>query len=336
MRFAERLTAAWYRPHLTPLTAALWPLSLVFRATVATRRFLYRVGVLASSRVRAPVIVVGSIVVGGTGKTPLARALAVALALERWHPGLVARGYGGTERGARAVRQGDDPSIVGDESLLLAAEGFPVWIGRSRVAASRALLAAHSDCDVVIADDGLQHYALQRDFEIAVIDGERGLGNGAMLPAGPLREPQRRLGDVDAVVRLLAPDAASAQAGEIALRYEPLPWVNLVRPDAVPDLDAWRRGSVHALAGIGDPERFFASVRRLGLDPVCHAFPDHHRYRAEEVRFTDAAAILMTEKDAVKCAAFADARFWYLPIRACIDPALIARLTTTLRGPQAA
>jgi tetraacyldisaccharide 4'-kinase len=339
MRFSERLTAAWYRPRLTPLTAALWPLALPFRAGMALRRWLYRAGLLRASALRAPVIVVGGLVVGGTGKTPLVRALAAALAREGFHPGLVARGYSGSNVAPRAVAPGDDPAVVGDESLLLAADGFPVWIGHDRAAAARALLDAHPGCDVLIGDDGLQHYALRRDFEIAVIDVERGFGNGRLLPAGPLREPLARLRDVDAVVRRVADDASAAATSDgrqSVMRYEALPWRNLARPDAIPDLDAWRRGSIHALAGIGDPARFFALLRRLGLDPVCHRFPDHHRYARSDVEFPDATAILMTEKDAVKCSRFADARFWSLPIVARIDPALVARVTRTIRGRQAA
>ena len=336
MALSERLIAAWYRPRLTPLTLALWPLSLAFSAVVALRRLLYRLGVVPSASVRAPVIVVGSIVVGGTGKTPLSRALARALADAGWRPGLVARGYGGSNTAPRAVRAADDASVVGDESLLLAADGWPVFIGRDRVAATRALLAAHGECDVIVADDGLQHYALRRDCEIAVIDGARGLGNGCMLPAGPLREPSTRLDGVDEVVRLVADEGASAAEAESTMRYEPLAWRNLVHAEAAANPEAWRKGTLHAVAGIGDPARFFALLRRLGLAPVCHAFPDHHRYTREELHFPDATAVLMTEKDAVKCARFADARFWYLPIRASIDPALVARVTRKIRGRQAA
>ena len=338
MAFRDRLIAAWYRPGLSPLTAALWPLSVLFRCAVAARRLAYRLGALRAAAVGVPVIVVGSIVVGGTGKTPLVRALAAALRERGLRPGLVARGYGGTNTAPRAVAAGDDADEVGDEPLLLA-DGFPVWIGRDRVAAARALLSAHPECDVVIADDGLQHYALERGFEIAVIDAARGLGNGCLLPAGPLREPRRRLDAVDAVVVLAADGATPPPAygdRQSLMRYEPLQWRNLARPDATADPSAWRRAAVQAVAGIGDPARFFALLRRLGLDPVCHAFPDHHRYTAEELSFPGAVAVLMTEKDAVKCARFADARFWYLPIAARIDPALIERVTRTIRGPQAA
>jgi tetraacyldisaccharide 4'-kinase len=336
---SDRLVAAWYEPRLTPLTAALFPLSLLFRAAVAFRRFAYRARLLRSAALRVPVIVVGSVVAGGTGKTPLTRALATALAQAGWRPGIVSRGYGGSNTGPRAVRPGDDPAVVGDEPLLLVADALPVWIGRDRVAAARSLLAAHRDRDVVLADDGLQHYALRRDFEIAVIDEARGFGNACMLPAGPLREPRTRLERVDAVVRLVAGPAPPESRGngrETAMTYEPLPWRNVARPDAIANPDAWRTSTIHAVAGIGDPERFFELLRRLGFDPICHAFPDHHRYTRADLVFQDAAAVLMTEKDAVKCTAFADPRWWYLPIRARIDPALVARVERTIRGLQAA
>jgi tetraacyldisaccharide 4'-kinase len=332
--FSDHLIADWYRSRLTPLTAALLPLSLVFSGAVAARRFLYRSGILSSVSMRVPVVVVGSIVAGGTGKTPLARALAAALREAGRHPGFVARGYGGSNVSPRAVAATDDPAVVGDESLLLAADRFPVWIGHDRVAAAHALLGAHPSCDVVIADDGLQHYALARAFEIAVVDDARGLGNGRLLPAGPLREPPSRLESVDAVVRLLTDDGASSSGS--MMFYEPLAWRNLVRADAAADPAAWRKGSLHAVAGIGNPSRFFALLRSFGLDPVCHAFPDHHGYTRDELAFPGATAILMTEKDAVKCSRFADERFWYLPIRARIDPNLIAHVARKLRGPQAA
>jgi tetraacyldisaccharide 4'-kinase len=212
-------------------------------------------------------------------------------------------------------------------------------VAHDRVAAARALLAAHRECNVVIADDGLQHYALGRDFEIAVLDAARGFGNGRMLPAGPLREPRGRLDRTDAIVWLVSGEGAAPPGGrdrESLMRYEALPWRNVARPDATAQPSAWRDGPVHAVAGIGDPARFFALLRRLGLDPVCHAFPDHHRYVPEELRFPEAVAVLMTEKDAVKCRGFADARFWYLPIAARIDLALIERVTRTIHGPQAA
>jgi tetraacyldisaccharide 4'-kinase len=336
--FSDRLVAAWYAPRLTPLTAALLPLSLLFGAVAAIRRGVYQAGIAQRASLPVPVIVVGSILAGGVGKTPLTRALAAALARAAWRPGIVSRGYGGSNVVPRVVSPGDDPAEVGDEPLLLAADAFPVWIGRDRVAAARALLAAHPECDVILADDGLQHYALRRDFEIAVIDDARGFGNGRMLPAGPLREPVSRLDRVDALVRLTTGEAlppASDAGRETAMTYEPLPWRNLTQAEAIADAAAWRAGVLHAVAGIGNPARFFALVRRIGLDPVCHPFPDHYRYARADLAFPDATAILMTEKDAVKCAGFADTRCWYLPVRARIDPALVARMERTIRGRQA-
>ena len=338
MSLADRFVAAWYAPTLTPLAAALLPFSLVFRAAVALRRWAYRAGLLPSSALPTPVVVVGGIVVGGSGKTPLTAALAQALAAHGWRPGIVSRGHGGDQLEARAVAIGDDPARVGDEPPLLAATGFPVWIGRDRVAAARSLLSAHPECNVLLSDDGLQHYALRRSFEIAAIDGWRGLGNGHLLPAGPLREPHTRLKEVDAVVTLVATrsEASRGDGRETQMSHETLPWRNLVDAHASPDMTRWRAGVVHAVAGVANPQRFFDLLRGIGLDPVCHAFPDHHRYSRADIEFTGAVAVLMTEKDAVKCAAFADARCWCLPIRTRIDPTLVERIERTLHGRQTA
>ena len=340
---ADRLTAAWYAPRPTPVAIVLWPLSLVFRAVVALRRSLYRAGVMKRHRVGVPVVVVGNITAGGSGKTPLALALADALAARGCRPGFVSRGYGGSAAAARAVAFGDDPRVTGDEPLLLAESGVPTWIGRRRFEAARGLLAAHPDVDVVIADDGLQHYALVRDCEIAVIDAARGLGNGWMIPAGPLREPASRLASVDAIVRLVSDDAAASASNagaaavlDTSMRLEPLPWRNLRDPALRADPARWPRGRVHAIAGIGRPERFFAQLRALGIDAVCHPFPDHHAFAPGDLQFENAAAIVMTEKDAVKCAAFADDRCWCLPVRAVIEPALVERVLARLHGRQAA
>ncbi len=207
MTFAQRLVATWYAPRVTALAAALWPLSILYRMLVAVRRTLFRAGILRSQRLPVPVIVVGNINVGGVGKTPLTCALAEQLALRGRNPGIVSRGYGGSNVAPRAVVRGDDPSVVGDEPPLYAEAGLPVWIGHDRVEAARGMIRNHPACDVIVADDGLQHYALARAMEIAVVDASREFGNGLMLPAGPLREPVSRLRSVDAVVRLVARDA---------------------------------------------------------------------------------------------------------------------------------
>jgi tetraacyldisaccharide 4'-kinase len=343
-RIADRLAAAWYAPRPTFIAILLWPLALVFGAIVATRRALYSAGILRSEVIGVPVVVIGNLTAGGSGKTPLALALAEALAVHGRRPGFVSRGYGGSATSARPVARDDDPRVVGDEPLLLAASGFPVWIGRRRVEAARNLVAAHPDVDVVIADDGLQHYALARDCEIVAIDAARSFGNGLLLPAGPLREPESRLAGVDAIVRLVTDTKTVAGAGttptatacESMMRLEPLAWRNLRTPGIHADPSRWPRDAVHAIAGIGHPERFFAQVRGLGIDAMAHPFPDHHAFTPADLAFPGAAAILMTEKDAVKCAVFADDRCWCLPVRARIDPALVERVLARLHGRQAA
>lgn len=324
---------------MTLLAAVLWPLSLVFRQAVAVRRWLYRVGALPSKQLPVPVVVVGNITVGGAGKTPLVLALAEALTARGWHPGIVSRGYGGSAREARAVKIGDDPAVVGDEPLLYAAAGYPIWIGADRAAAGRGVINAHAACDVLLSDDGLQHYRLARTVEIAVVDAARGFGNGLMLPAGPLREPVARLSDVDAVVRLVASDApppASANGRETAMTHGPQPWRNVRDDGRVADPDAWREREVHAVAGIGHPQRFFAMVQSLGIAAIEHAFPDHHRFTPGDLAFPGAAAVLMTQKDAVKCVGIADDRCWYLPLKATIDPALVTLVENKIRGSQTA
>jgi len=336
---ADRVVAAWYTPRVTPLAALLWPFSLLFRGAVAFRRFLFRAGVLRAQRVRAPVVVVGNVSVGGTGKTPLACALAAALAQRGFHPGIVSRGHGGSAAAARAVMADDDPAVVGDEPLIFSAAGFPVWIGRDRVAAARGLLDSVPSCDVVISDDGLQHYRLARDVEIVAVDAARGFGNGFMLPAGPLREPASRLDEVDAIVRLVAHRSAHTGARDgrdTEVTHAPQPWRNVAAGARVADPAEWHGREVHAVAGIAHPERFFALVRAQGIAAVEHPLPDHHAYRAADLAFPAAAAILMTQKDAVKCAGLADERCWYLPVSATLDPALVALVENKIRGSETA
>jgi tetraacyldisaccharide 4'-kinase len=339
MTVAERLAQAWYAPRQTAVTALLTPVALGFGALASLRRGLDRRGVLKVQKLPVPVVVIGNVTAGGAGKTPLALALAQALFERGRRPGIVSRGYGGSNVAARAVDPGDDPRIVGDEPLLYARVGLPVWIGHRRVDVARALLAAHANVDVVIADDGLQHYALDRAVEIVVVDVARGFGNGWLLPAGPLREPASRMRAADAIVRLVPRVAASPQGGDghaTQMWLDPLRWRNLARADAVADPRDWTRSSAHAIAGIGNPERFFAQLRSLGIDAVCHAFPDHHAFTPADLAFPLARAILMTEKDAVKCAAFADERFWCLPVRAHIDSALVQLVLARLNGFEAA
>ncbi len=339
MSLAARVAAAWYEPRPTLAAWLLFPLSLVFRGVAALRRALYRRGLLHSTRLRVPVVVVGNVTAGGAGKTPLVIALARALRERGFHPGIVSRGYGGRSTTPRPVAQGDDPRIVGDEPPIIAAAGFPVWIARERAKAGLGLLAANPACDVILCDDGLQHYALARDVEIAVVDASRGLGNGLTLPAGPLREPESRLDEVDAVVRLVSGDVPRIFGDDgtgTFMTHEAMPWRNLRDPSRVADPATWRGAGVHAVAGIGHPRRFFAMLRAQGIVATEHAFDDHHAFTREDLAFDGATAILMTQKDAVKCEAFADDRYWYLPVQAIVDPAMVALVERKIRGSQTA
>lgn len=311
----------WYR--ITPLHLLLYPVSLIFRLLAALRRALYRAGLLRSSRLPVPVIVVGNISVGGTGKTPLTLALAQQLIEHGMHPLIASRGHGGDAEQPRAVTTDSDARNVGDEPLLMARRQLcPVWVGKDRAAAAQAGLNANPQCDVVLCDDGLQHYRLQRDAEIAVIDGARRFGNGLLLPAGPLREPVKRLDMVDAVVV----NGGEAAASEYAMNLDGAQFYNLLDPARIATAAHFHVLHNHAVAGIGNPQRYFRHLESLGIAFTPHPFPDHHPYRPEDLAFADCDAILLTEKDAVKCAAFADERYWVLRVDARIDPALTAHI----------
>jgi tetraacyldisaccharide 4'-kinase len=324
MPIADASSPGWQRhwERITPLTVLLYPPSLAYRAAVAARRLAYARGVLRIERLPVPVLVVGNISVGGTGKTPLVLWLASLLAAHGRHAGIVSRGYGGRAREPQPVAADSGAERVGDEPLLLAQRsGCPVWVGIDRAATARALLRAHPHCDVILSDDGLQHYRLGRDLELAVIDGARGLGNGLMLPAGPLREPAHRLAAVDAIVLNGRGGAALRARRSFRMELCGQRFLNLASDAAVgPGHFAGKR--VHALAGIGNPRRFFEHLTTLGLRFEAHAFPDHHRYRAADLAFADADAIVMTEKDAVKCAAFASGTCWALRVDAVPEPGL--------------
>ena len=301
---------------------------------------------LPVASVPVPVIVVGNLNLGGSGKTPLVLWIVEYLRANGWRPAIVSRGHGGriaAQGGAPTeVNEASGAAQVGDEPLLLARRArCPVWVGADRAAACRALLVQHPECDVLVLDDGLQHYALARDLEIAVVDA-RGFGNGRLFPAGPLREPVSRLASVDAVVRNGA--TAPALQAAYAMRVEGGEFVNLATGAKATTPEALGSRRVHAVAGIGDPSRFFAHLEALGLEVVPHAFADHHPYVASDLAFGDRLPVVMTEKDAVKCNAFAEPHCWMLPVRAELDPAfgpmleekLRAILQGNRRGPEAA
>jgi tetraacyldisaccharide 4'-kinase len=323
------LESAWYRQR-PPLL--LRPFAWLYGALIAVRRWAYRAGVARSGGAGVPVLVVGNISVGGTGKTPLVLWLVEQLQLMGWRAGIVSRGYGAARRSRvpLLVSGQADARIVGDESLLLARRAdCPVCICTDRLAAARHL--AERGCQVIVADDGLQHLALRRDLQIAVIDGARMFGNGALLPAGPLREPAWRLAQMDAVICNGPPRDPTAH-GEIHITMHLRPQQFLRLTDAAATSPGqWRGQAVHAVAGIGHPARFFATLRELGLKPLEHAFADHHAYRAADLAFDDALPIVMTEKDAVKCAAFATDRMWCLRVNVQFEQDDAARLLDLLR-----
>ena len=332
----------------------LLPLTLIFMLVVAWRRLLYRHRLLPVWRAPVPVIVVGNITVGGAGKTPLVMEIVEKLLACGWTPGVVARGYGRVPpREADplgVVRVYPDiatPEHFGDEPVMVARRSrVPVYISVDRPAAARALLAAHREVDMLVSDDGLQHYALGRDVEIAVVDGERRFGNGLLLPSGPLREPVSRLGGVDAVV--VNGGAAQERFGppQFAMRLGLERFAGLVgNPELSPaEFALMARGrSVVAIAGIGRPERFFEQLAGLGVRARTLAFPDHHAYQPRDLKLAGADLIVMTEKDAVKCAAFADARMWMMRVQAILPPEFDEFLFTHLHaartkahGPKAA
>jgi tetraacyldisaccharide 4'-kinase len=312
-----RLQNHWYR--VSRLHLILYPVSLVFRALVALRRELYLSSFLPSQQLLLPVIVIGNITVGGTGKTPLTLALAQQLIERGWHPLIISRGYGRTASRPQAASPSSTAAQVGDEPLLMARRDIcPVWVGADRVATAQAALQACPQCNIVLCDDGLQHYRLQRDVEIAVIDGMRRFGNGYMLPAGPLREPVSRLHTVDAIVV----NGGETAANEYAMSLRGEIFYNLLDPLQTAAAADFGKPNIHAVAGIGNPQRFFRQLEELGIAFTPHAFPDHHAYQAPDLSFAECDAILLTEKDAVKCGEFADARYWVLRVDARIDPAL--------------
>ena len=304
----------------------LWPLSLVFRFAVALRRVLYKVRLLKSEHPGIPVVVVGNVTVGGSGKTPLVIWIAEHLKKKGWTPGIVSRGYGAKIESPRAATIADDAADVGDEPIVLSRRsGCPVWVGADRVAVCRALRAAHPDVDVVILDDGLQHYALRRDVEIAVVDA-RGFGNGFLLPAGPLREPPSRLRSVGAVVS----HASSVPGYPMKLKGDTLHRMTDANDRRPASAFAGQRA--HAVAGIGEPNRFFLQLGKLGIKVVPHPFPDHHAFKPADLDFGDEAPVLMTEKDAVKLRRAARPNWWVLPVTAEVDAAFGEWLTRRLDG----
>lgn len=310
----DTIFRGWSEPNW--LTWLLLPLTGFYQLVMLLRHFAYRIGVFSSYRADVPVIVVGNISVGGTGKTPLTMALLELLEQRQLKVGVVSRGYGGQAlEWPQTVTADSNPHYVGDEPLLIARRmQCPVVVGPNRGRAID-LLNKHSQCDVIIADDGLQHYALQRDIEIAIVDTQRRHLNQFCLPAGPLREPTSRLKNVDLVIHHISPtEPQSEDQQQAAMWLESCPLQAMRGDKSLPEGSA-----VHAVAGIGHPQRFFRHLRQLGYDVIEHPFPDHYQFSSADFSFNDQLPIIMTEKDAVKCDALADDRFFYLPVKARLN-----------------
>ncbi len=317
---------SWYHSGRA-FTLFLLPLSFLFAIVVWLRRQLYRWHLLKTVNVACPVIIVGNLSVGGNGKTPFVIALAQWLQQQGYSPGIVSRGYGGRVQQATAVNVDSDPRQVGDEPVLIAQRsGCPVVVGRRRAAAATKLLAENR-CDVIISDDGLQHYALGRDIEIVVVDGKRRFGNGCLLPAGPLRESLARLQEVDYVV-----SRDYAEPGEHLMQWHPATDCQAVVGDEIKSLTEFAGQTVHAIAAIAHPESFFATLRECGITVIEQPFPDHYALSAEDINFNDGLAVMMTEKDAVKCRQFDCHNCWYLPVTVELPTVFLQALTKRLQA----
>jgi tetraacyldisaccharide 4'-kinase len=319
------LVDIWYKDPF--IGVWLMPLGFLFSDFVKFRKFLYRIGVLKKHTLPVPVIVIGNITVGGTGKTPLIIWLAELLKNEGFKPGIISRGYGGqAEIWPQWVAADSTAENVGDEALLIARQtGCPMAVSPIRADAAKLLLE-RSDCNVILSDDGLQHYALNRDIEIAVIDGERRFGNGYCLPAGPLREPIERLQSVDFVVV----NGEKSEDNEFSMKITGNTAVNLATGDQK-SLQEFSATGCHALAGIGNPDRFFKLLESAGLNCKTHSFQDHYKFRHSDISFPGSVPVLMTEKDAVKCMAFAGDQHWYIPVKAAPEAGFSEHLLSLLR-----
>ena len=327
-RLESRLNRIWYDGDPVPAWAMLG--ERMYRGLLGLRRWIYALGLRRSVRLPVPVVIVGNLTVGGTGKTPLVAWLATELRRRGWKPGIVTRGYGAAAHDPQRLPPGAEPAEYGDEPVWLAhATDCPVAIGRRRAAAAR-LLIERDGVDVLVSDDGLQHWSLARDLEVVLIDGQRGFGNGRLLPAGPMREPQERLARVDAVVV-----NGGRREGAFSMQVRAERVLSLRDLAQARPLSGFAGQRVHAVAGIGNPRRFFDLLRSHGLVVDPHPYPDHHAFDGSELKFDDDLPVLITEKDAGKCAPHADGRIWVVPIDVELPPEfgdLVHRRLHALKG----
>lgn len=325
----QTVQALWYKKrNLSRIF--LWPfipLSILYATIITLRRLCYRAGLFQQRRFPVPVIVVGNLTVGGTGKTPLVIHICTLLKERGLNPGIISRGYKGKIKTPSLVTESSDPKLVGDEAILMARKlNCPIVVGANRPDALGYLLKT-SPVNVVISDDGLQHYALYRDIEILVIDGLRRFGNGYCLPIGPLREPIDRLNSVDLVIT----NGGIPNNNEYDMDVKPSKVYNAISKTQTKMLAYFKDKVVHAVAGIGHPERFFRLLEAHHIRVIPHPYPDHYAFKANDIEFFDEYPVLMTEKDAVKCSSFASSKHWVLPIKAMVSPLFDARLLNLLQ-----
>lgn len=318
----------WYHPNY--FVWLLLPLSWLYCFIVIVRRKLYQLNIIKSYGNRVPVVVIGNIVVGGSGKTPLLIAISEYLQKKGYAPGVVSRGYGGNISGVHQVMAGDSAQLVGDEPLMISQRTkIPVVVGADRVAAIDYLIA-NNHCDIVLSDDGLQHYRMQRDFEIAVLDSSRRYGNGFCLPAGPLRERISRLNTVDILVYNDTDDSAREDCSYV-LQVAGVEQLNKdAGSDANRTITSFSDKPVHAVAGIGNPARFFRQLQQNGIKTIDHAYPDHHDYQQGDFSGWENECIIMTEKDAVKCLHLSLPDAWVMTVEAVFTDTLESRLSSDL------
>lgn len=329
--------AHWFQKQWATFTfwhIILIPLSWFFGIIVFLRKYLYQHGWLKSYRLNVPVIVVGNINIGGTGKTPLVIWLAEQMKLAGYKPGIISRGYGGSAQQVTEVLSDSNAIEAGDEAVLIAARtNCPVFVSADRVSAGQLLLKIYPECNIIISDDGLQHYRMQRDVEIVVYDSVKGFGNGALLPAGPLRESKARLNTVDAIVSNGADSRESLKCfNPVAMQLVATDFYNLVDVQKKSSAHAFTQQKILAVAGIGNPQRFFDQLSDLGLQFESRAYADHYIFQAKDFEYTNADVVLMTEKDAVKCRAFAQANFWVLPVSAVVNDGLMSVVLNKLNS----
>ncbi len=323
----KSLAQSWYRSDLSAklIAGLLLPLSWLYCAIAVSRRKVYQLGLKKSYAASVPVIVIGNIVVGGSGKTPLLIALCEFIKDKGFRPGVVSRGYGGQVSGVKQVQEDDSAELVGDEPLMIHQRTkLPVVVGADRVAAVNYLLE-NNQCDVVLSDDGLQHYRMQRDVEIAVLDSSRGFGNGFCLPAGPLRERVSRLNEVDIIVY----NGAAPDPRDCSYTLKIVDLSHLNSGEKLP-LSSFVDKTVHAVAGIGHPARFFAQLRDNGVRLSEHTFSDHHAYRQADFSGWENEHIIMTEKDAVKCRCLRLPDAWVVNVVAEFSESLESKLSSKI------